>query len=102
MRRLILVLVMVVGMVGVAAPASQAPTVTVTFSCSPSGAACTEFLRLVSDGLGYQGVGTRLNYVQAQVVKRLYQIAKEQKKQEDTKAASAAAENTFNTSYPEP
>lgn len=81
--------------------AAQAPTISVTFSCSPSGSACTEFLRLVSDGLGYQ-TGSRMAFVQAQTLKRLYQIAKEQKRQEDVKAASVAAESTFNSAYPEP
>lgn len=81
--------------------AAQAPTIGITFSCSPAGPACTEFLRLVSDGLGYQ-TGSRMTFVQAQTLKRLYQIAKEQKRQEDVKAASVAAESTFNSAYPEP
>lgn len=83
----------------VATEAAQAPTITITFSCSPGGAACTEFLRLVSDGLGYQS-GSRMTFVQNQTLKRLYQIAREQKKQEDSKTAAASAENTFNSSYP--
>lgn len=89
----------------VATEAAQAPTITITFSCSPGGAACTEFLRLVSNGLGYQGVNTnpaRMAFVQSETLKRLYRIGKEQARQEGINAASVSAENTFNSSYPEP
>lgn len=98
--RIIFVLILLFAAFTFNTAAAQAPTVTITFACSPSGAACTEFLRLTSEALGYPGSGSRMTFVQTQVLKNLYKLAREQKKLEDGNAAKATAESSFNTAYP--
>lgn len=101
MRKLF-TLLLFTGLLAADVPAAQAPTIGITFSCTPAGAACTEFLRLVSDGMGYAGVGTRMAFVQTQALKYLYRIGRDQKKGEDAKTATTGAESTYNAAYPEP
>lgn len=85
------------------AATTQTATVSVSFSCTPGGAQCTEFLRLVSTNLGWNaGTGlTRMQFVQAQVLKHLRELGKQQMVDEFRKTAADTAETTFNATYPE-
>lgn len=83
-------------------PSVQAPALGVSFTCTPAGPACTEFLRLASDGLGYPGTGSRLTFLENRTLRHVRSIARDQKKNEDGKAAVNTAEADFNAAYPEP
>lgn len=101
MKRILLVLVLLLALTAPAADAAQAPTLGVTFSCTPGGAACTEFLRLVSEALGWSSETglTRMQFVQQATLRRLHGLARERAKEEAHNTAVNNAETTFNSSY---
>lgn len=73
---------------------AQTPPIQVAFTCNQTGPKCTEFLRLVSTGLGWTAESglTRLQFVQRETANRLIRLAIQQKKGEDAKTAIDAAE----------
>jgi hypothetical protein len=101
MKRFLLILILSLLFTMPAADAAQSPTLGVTFSCTPGGAACTEFLRLTSDALGWNaGLGVaRMQFVQSETLRRLHRLARDKAKEEAGNTAINNAETTFNSSY---
>lgn len=71
---------------------AQTPPIQVAFTCNQTGPKCAEFLRLVSDGLGWTAENG---------LTRLVRLAIQQKKGEDAKTAINAAEAAVQADFPE-
>jgi len=82
---------------------AQTPAIQISFTCNQTGPKCLEFLRLVSDGLGWTAESglTRNQFVQREVANRLIRTAIQQKKGEDAKVAIDAAETAVKADFPE-
>jgi len=82
---------------------AQTPPVTATFTCNLSAPKCTEFLRLVSTGMGWTAESplTRQQFVQRAVVNHLIRIGRQQQVFEASEAAKASSEATYNADFPD-
>lgn len=81
----------------------QTPVIQISFTCNQTAPKCTEFLRLVSNGLGWTAESglTRNQFVQKETANRLIRIAVQQRKSEDAKTAIDAAEAAVQADFPE-
>lgn len=81
----------------------QTPPINASFTCNLTPAKCSEFLRLVSTGMGWTADSplTKQQFVEKKVVNVLIQLGRQQKLFEASEAAKVTAETSYNSDFPD-